>query len=138
MRTCVWCNSPLPEPEKKGHRRREFCNDRCKQHHYTWHKQMKHDADMLAEPYWKVAYSALVEHYKFIEKLLLDRVADLTKAQKYIGELEERVKYYRGKCEDMQTDYLARLKALGMSEKDIEDFKLYWEKHIQRTWDDPI
>ncbi len=50
MRTCVWCNGPLPEPPHRRHRRREFCSDICKQKHYLWHKKMKHDADMLAEP----------------------------------------------------------------------------------------
>ena len=70
MTTCIWCNAPLPEPLSRGYRRREFCKPpkTCKQQHYLWHKQMKQDAASLADPYWKAAYTVLVEQYKFLEQ----------------------------------------------------------------------
>src|SRR5712664_1686258 len=83
-RTCVWCGDPLPEPLAKGHRRQEFCKrpKNCRQQHYLWHKQMRHDADRLAEPFWRTAYAVLVEQYKFLEQRLRDRLVDLDEAQK--------------------------------------------------------
>jgi hypothetical protein len=127
-RTCVWCGDPLPEPEYRGHRRREFCKPpkTCKQQHYLWHKQMRRDADALADPYWRAAYAVLVEHYKLLEKLLQDRVADLEEAQRQIESLEESRQYHIRRYEDLQIDYVARLRALGMSEQDIEEFNTYW------------
>ncbi|GCF10874.1 hypothetical protein [Dictyobacter arantiisoli] len=129
MRTCVWCDKPLPEPQSKGHRRREFCSNQCKQRHYLWHKQMKHDADMIAEPYWKAAYSVLVERYKWIELRLQERISDLEEEQRRVDRLEEDKQYYIKRYEDLQIDYSARLKALGMSEQDIKEFDAYWTAH---------
>src|ERR1700730_7901453 len=127
-RTCVWCGDPLPEPEHRGHRRREFCKPprTCKQQHYLWHKKMKHAADALADPYWRRALSVLVEHYKFVERLLQDRVADLEEERKRADELEERLQYRDKRYEDLCIDYAARLRALGMSEREIEEFHKYW------------
>lgn len=45
---------------------------------------MKHDADQLAEPFWRMAYARLVEQYKYVERLLQERVSDLTEAQEEI------------------------------------------------------
>src|SRR5436305_10983555 len=101
MRTCVWCDAPLPEPPSKGHRRRQFCSDTCKQRHSIWHKQMKHDADSLADPYWRAAYGLLRERYKWVELRLQERLADLEEKQQWR-------EYYQKKLEDMQLDYTAR------------------------------
>lgn len=133
-RTCVWCGDPLPEPEHKGHRRREFCKPpkTCKQKHHMWHKQMKHDADVLAEPYWRTAYSNLVEQYKLLELRLQERISDLEEQRRQNDTLEKSMHYYRRKYEDLQLDYVARLRALGMSEQDIEEFHAYWREQSER------
>jgi hypothetical protein len=134
MRTCVWCDAPLPEPEHKGHRRREFCPPpkTCKQQHYLWHKKMKQDTANLAEPYWRIAYAALVEQFKLLERLLQERLIDLEEERKRTDQLEERIQYYQKRYEALQADYAARLKALGMSEQDIRDFNMYWQAHLEK------
>jgi hypothetical protein len=132
MRTCVWCDKPLPEPIHKGHRRREFCDNRCKQQHYLWHRQMKHDAEMLVDPYWRAVYSVLVEQYKLLELRLQERIADLEEERKRTDMLEERLQYLTQRHEDLQADYAARLRALGMSEQDIKDFAMYWQARSTR------
>ena len=133
MRTCVWCDAPLPEPEHKGHRQREFCPPpkTCKQQHYLWHKKMKQDATNLAEPYWRIAYAALVEQFKLLERLLQERLIDLEEERKRTDQLEERIQYYQRRDEALQADYAARLKALGMSEQNIKDFNKYWQAHLE-------
>jgi hypothetical protein len=126
MRTCVWCDKPLPEP-MKGHRRREFCNNICKQQHYLWHKKMRHDADALAEPYWQAAYLALVERYKWLEKMVQARLSDME-------ELDKEIHYYKKYAADLQIDYVARLRGLGISEEQIEEFDEYWKKQLEEQW----
>jgi len=135
VRTCVWCGDPLPETEQKGHRRREFCKPpkTCKQRHYLWHKQMKHDAEALADPYWRAAYGVLIEHYKLLELRLKDRIADLEEEQKRTDLLEERVQYYLRRYEDIQIDFVARLRALGINEQDIKDFETYWQEQLKKS-----
>jgi hypothetical protein len=88
---------------------------------------MKEDTTKLAEPYWRTAYMLLAEHYKLLEQMLQARVANLTEAQKRTEELEEHVKFHKDRYEALQADYVARLKALGMSQKDIEEFDTYWK-----------
>lgn len=131
MRMCVWCDKPLPESTTKGHRRREFCSNSCKQHHYLWHKQMRHDAGMLAEPYWRIAYGMLVKEYKTLELRLQDRISDLTEERKQTDASEESVQYYKKRYEDLQADYAARLRGLGMTENDVNDFDAYWKAHTK-------
>src|SRR5690349_5420193 len=117
MRTCVWCGEPLPEQQYKGHRRREFCPapKSCKQQHYLWHKKMRHDANMLVEPYWKAAYGVLVEQYKLLELRLQDRLNDLEEEHRRTDRAEESMRYYQQRYDDLIVDFLARLRALGMS-----------------------
>ncbi len=116
-RTCIWCGDPLPEPEHKGHRRREFCKPpkHCKQRYYLWHTQMKRDADALAEPYWRAAYAGLVERYMWLELRLQERITDLEEEQKRTDELEERLQYHIERYEDLCLEYAARLRALGVT-----------------------
>jgi acetoin utilization deacetylase AcuC-like enzyme len=113
----------------KGHRRREFCPrpKNCKQQHYLWHKRMKRDADTLTDPFWKGAYSLLVEQYKRLELLLQARMVDLEKERMRSDTLEVHAEYYLRRYEDLQIDCVAKLKALGMSEQDIQDFETYWQ-----------
>jgi hypothetical protein len=80
---------------------------------------MKHDADRLADPYWKAAYTLLVAQYQRIEGLLHDRVADLVEAQEYIERLQRMVEYRNEQLEALRIEYAARLKALGMHEQVI-------------------
>jgi chromosome segregation ATPase len=131
VRTCVWCDKPLPEPSQKGHRRREFCDDRCKQQHYLWHKQMKRDATSLAEPYWRDAYKALVDQYRWLEDRLQERLADLDKKNREIDELEKRVQYWQDHYEALVANHALQLKALGISEQDIHEFEAYWQAHTK-------
>ena len=138
MRTCVWCDGPLPEPQGKGHRRREFCCDSCKQKHYLWHKKMRHDADILEEPYWKIAYGELVRRYKWIEEKLQERINDLEKERKYTDSLEREVQQYMKKAEAIQADCAARMRAVGMSEEDISEFNTYWDEHTKHYWPDIV
>lgn len=123
MRRCVWCDKLLPESKFQGHRRREYCNNSCKQQMYLFHKKMKEDAERVADPYWHMAYNLLVERYKWVELRLQERLADLEEMQARIEKLEKL-------AEDLHIDYLARLKALGMSEQEIQEFEAYWQAHI--------
>jgi uncharacterized protein YfbU (UPF0304 family) len=123
----VWCDKPLPESAQKGHRRREFCNNACKQQHYLWYKQMKRDADALTEPFWRVAYQQLVERYKWLEDMVQARLKEMQ-------ELEERTQYYKRYAEDVQADYVARLRALGMSEDQVQEFDAYWKRLQEPPW----
>jgi hypothetical protein len=133
MRTCVWCDAPLPEPKHKGHRRREFCPPpkTCKQQHYLWHKKMKQDVVTVQEPYWRIAYVVLVDQYKTLEALLQARLSDLEAERKRNDELEGLLRHYILMYEELKVDYIARLKALGMSESDIKDFDTYWKRQIE-------
>jgi len=127
----VWCGKSLPESTNKGHRRREFCNNTCKQRHYLWHQQIRHDADALAEPYWRTAYLALVERYKWLEGMVQARLLDLEKERKYTDELEKLVDYYKQCAKDLQTDYVARLQGLGLNEEQIKEFDEYWKRQLE-------
>ena len=133
MRTCVWCDAPLPEPKYKGHRRREFCPPpkTCKQQHYLWHKKMRQDVSTLQEPYWRIAYIVLVEQYKALEILLRERLSDLEAERKRNDELEELTRCYIQMYEELKVDYTARLKVLGMSESDVKDFDTYWKRQAE-------
>jgi hypothetical protein len=117
-------NEPLPESPYKGHRRREYCDNKghCKQQMYLFHKKMKEDVERFADPYWHGAYLLLVERYKWMELRLQERVADAEKMQKRMEDMEKFI-------EDLRVDYLARLKALGMSEQEIQEFEVYWKAH---------
>ncbi len=126
-RTCVWCDAPLPEPKGKGHRRRDFCNNICKQKHYVWHKQMRHDVAKLEEPFWHNAYRVLVEQYKGLEHRLQITMDHLSKAIIDVEKLQESRKYHMDKLEKMRNDYHARMKAAGMSKQDINEFDDYWK-----------
>jgi hypothetical protein len=138
MRTCVWCDDPLPESPYRGHRRREFCKPpkTCKQQHYLWHKKMRNDANALAEPFWRTAYGVLVEQYKSLERLLQKRIIDLGEYEKRTDRLEGIVQYYENQLKALQIDYTARLKTLGMNEQDIEEFHAYWEKRLKPFYDE--
>jgi hypothetical protein len=114
MRRCVWCDAPLPAPAHKGHRRREYCDNkgRCKQQMYLFHKKMKEDAERLADPYWKLAYEQLVYRYTWVEERLL----------------EERLKRSERRSENDRLAFRAKLRALGMSDRDIQEFEDFWLK----------
>lgn len=133
VRTCVWCDAPLPEPEHKGHRRREFCNPpkTCKQQHYLWHKKMKEDAAKLSEPYWRTAYIALVEQFKALEQMLQTRNNELAEEREHADQLTKDRQYYKEQIETLRVDYIARLKALNLSEQDIKEFDEYWKRQIE-------
>jgi len=138
MRTCVWCDKPLPEPTHKGHRRREFCDDRCKQQHYLWHKKMRHDTDMLTETYWKAAYRGLVEQYQLLEKMLQKRNSELAEERERSDILAKGLEYYAQRCDDLQADYTARLRALGMNEQNIREYNDYWKEHTNALHHDEM
>lgn len=89
---------------------------------------MKHDADMLTEPYWKIAYGLLVKQYKLLERRLQGAFIELNEAQERANNLEEINQYLTERCEDLATDYAARLRALGVSEQDIQEFHEYWAR----------
>lgn len=88
---------------------------------------MRHDAGMLADPYWRVAYGVLVNQYKAVENLLQDRLSDLAEERKQTDASEESVQYYKKRYEDLHADYVARLRGLGMNENDVKDFDTYWK-----------
>ena len=121
MRTCVWCDAPRPSPPSCGPSTATVlqCYEAA-QRHSIWHKQMKRDADSLADPYWRAAYGLLRERYKWVELRLQERLADLDEKQQWR-------EYYQKKREDMQLDYIARLRALGMSDEDIAEFEAFWK-----------
>jgi DNA repair exonuclease SbcCD ATPase subunit len=143
MRTCVWCGAPLPEPQHKGHRRQEFCKrpKTCRQQFYEFHKKMREETAKLSDQYWRIAYGVLVGHYQALERLMQERLKDaekqqeeLEKKQKRIDSLTERMEYYQQqyeqKIEALRIDYYARLKALGISEQDLNEFNEYWKKQM--------
>ena len=134
MRRCVWCDAPLP-PAHKGHRRREYCDNkgRCKQQMYLFHKRMKQDAERLADPYWKLAYEQLVYRYRWVEARLQDRLKDMEEMQQQLERLEKFLERAEQKLKDCHIDFLARLKALGMSERDIREFEAYWATQMSDT-----
>ena len=119
-------DAPLPESKNKGHRRREYCDNKghCKQQMYLFHKKMKEDTERLADPFWKTAYGQLVERFKWVELHLQERLVDLEEKQRRIEKLEKAT-------EDLRIDYLARLKVLGMNDQDIQEFEAYWIAHTQ-------
>jgi hypothetical protein len=139
MRTCVWCNAPLPEPEHKGHRRREFCKPpkSCKQQHYRWHKHMRPDVATLTEPFWRGQYQALLTQYKELEQLMQARLADLAEERKRADEQEEKAKHWFAQCERMRIDYVARLNALGISCEEVKAFESYWCRE-EKAWYDIV
>ncbi len=92
---------------------------------------MKHDADALADPAWRAAYSVLVEQFKLLELRLQERLIDLEEARKRTDKLEKQVQHYQEKIEALLIDYTARLKALNLSDQDIEEFHTYWKKQMK-------
>jgi len=135
MRTCVYCESPLPESTYKGHRRREYCNDACKNKNYREYKKTKHDIDKVAEPYWKEAYQLLVVKYKWLEDRLQERIKDASKSQDRIDDLEWLVNYYAKQHDNILIECEAKLKALGVSEEDIKEFDAYWKVQMDSRSD---
>ena len=92
---------------------------------------MKHDVDAITDPYWRGAYTMLVERFKLLEQMLQDRVRDLEKERAYTDQLEQSLQHCRDRFEAIQADYAARLKALGMSDQDIRDFDAYWKAQLK-------
>ncbi len=88
---------------------------------------MKHDANALAEPYFRAAYQTLIERYKCLEEMVHTRLLDMEK-------LEKQVKYYKKCIEDLHTDYVARLRGLNMSENQIKEFDEYWKQQMEKSW----
>lgn len=86
---------------------------------------------MLTEPYWRAAYTVLVEHYKLLELRLQECLTDLTEERKRTDKLEALLQYYQGRDETLHLDYLARLKALGLSDQDIQEFHAYWKAQTE-------
>jgi len=80
MKLCRECYAVLPEPSEKGHRRRKFCNDACKQRFYRKHrserKQLQHT------PFWQ-------EQAEFWRSRCDELQAKLDKEQKYGDTLEK-------------------------------------------------
>lgn len=131
-RMCVWCGDPLPEPEHQGHRRREFCKPpkRCRQKHHLWHKAIQKNAETLTDPAWHAAYDVLLAQYQFLESRFQQQLDELTRKRMHVDTLEELLRYYQERYEAIQVDYVARLKATGMSKEDISEFEAYWQAHL--------
>lgn len=128
MRRCVWCDAPLPEPKSKGHRRREYCDNKghCKQQMYLFHKRMKEDAEGLADPFWKLAYEQLVYRYTWLEERLQDHLADMEEMQQQIERLEKLLKWSERRNKDDRLAFRAKLRALGLADRDIREFEEFW------------
>lgn len=128
MRKCIWCDAPLPSPKSPGHRRREYCDNKghCKQQMYLFHKKMKEDADLIREPYWKMAYEALLNRYLLLEERLQDRLKDMEKMQGQIERLERLLKRSQEQNEDDRLAFRAKLRALGLDDRDIREFEQFW------------
>jgi len=142
---CAYCGSPLPKSTRKGGRKKEFCNDACKNRRYRQYKQEKRDADMIEDPIWEKKYNELYAFcvqsgikFKEIAEKLKER---LIESEKENEELRDGKKYYRNLYEELRDDYEARMKEQGFSKKQIEEFRTYWEKqqgagpaHMERLY----
>ncbi len=102
---------------------------------YLFHKKMKEDAEKIADPFWKMAYGELVERYKWLEQRVQERLKDMEEMHQQIERLERLLERSESRNEDDRIDYLARLSALGMSERDIREFEEYWTKRAQEESD---
>lgn len=129
-RRCIWCGDPLPAQEQKGHRRREFCKPpkRCRQKHHLWHKAIQKKVDAQLDPSWHAAYNVLQAQYQWLESRFQEQAEELTRQRALADTFEELLRYSQDRYEALHVDYVARLKALGMSAKDIEEFNAYWRE----------
>jgi DNA-binding transcriptional regulator GbsR (MarR family) len=124
------CDAPLPPPKSPGHRRREYCDNKgqYKQQMYLFHKKMKEDVDLLKEPYWKMAYEMLLNRYLLLEERLQDCLKDMEGMQQQIERLEQLLKRSQERNEDERLAFRAKLRALGLDDRDIRGFEEYWLK----------
>jgi hypothetical protein len=129
---CTYCDSPLPKSARKGGRKREFCNDACKNKHYRWHKQVKHDVGMLEEPKWKSEHDkkqlALLQFASKTRDEIQKRDEMLKEGEKENEGLRESKDYWHKLYDELRDDYKARMKAQGFSEAQIEEFNEFWYK----------
>lgn len=129
---CAYCGSLLPKSTIKGGRKREFCNDACKNRRYRQYKQEKREADMLEDPIWEKKYRELYvafvqfgtktkEHVQKLEERLKE-------SEKENEELRESRDYRKRLYENLRDDYEVRMKAQGFSKEQIEEFNTYWQE----------
>jgi hypothetical protein len=123
---CGYCDKALAKSAHKGGRKREFCNDACKNKHYRWYKQVKRDADMIEEPMWQAKYGELYTYCLQLGEKMKKSVQRLGESQKDIDSLTASRDFWRQRYKDLRVDYAARMKALGISEDAIKEFNEYW------------
>jgi|SRR5579859_3470351 len=128
MGRCANCYEPLPLPTRRGGRRQKFCNQACEQQFYRRHKKAAKEVDAHLQRLFKMSFKVLEEMHDTAR-------AQLDEERAHVDLLESLLTIYRRRDEEMVADYLARLKALGMSEEQIKDFHHYWRDHTGRIID---
>ncbi|HEX3643186.1 MAG TPA: hypothetical protein VHV10_18010 [Ktedonobacteraceae bacterium] len=88
---------------------------------------------MLAEPYWRHAYRVLRGQYEMLEFRLQGYLKDDEERVSYLDARERSIKHLYKRCQEMRVDYVARLKALGVSENDIKEFDVYWKEQMDES-----
>ena len=106
---------------------------------------MKRDTEKLSDTYWKEAYKELVKEYKKLEKELQTekewhKIEDEKRKtwnerdMEYMRVMEDSMEYHRKRYERMQISCAAKLKHMGMSEKDIVEFNTYWTETMSNIY----
>jgi len=91
------------------------------------------DADL--QPLFKMSFDMVKEMLDETEADLAHERATLARERELVDLLEWLLARYRSRDEEMRADYLARLKALGMSDEQIKEFHEYWRDHTERIFD---
>jgi hypothetical protein len=124
--------SPLPESTRKGGRKKEFCNDACKNRRYRQYKQEKRDADMIEDPIWEKKYRELYVYCVKLEdktKEVVQKLKErLRESERDNDGLRSSRDYYRDLYDSLRDDYEARMREQGFSKEQIEEFRNFWEK----------
>jgi hypothetical protein len=115
----------LPEPADAGHRKRKFCNDACKQRYYRRHKRIARIVGAPFEPIFQASWELLNQQY---ERAL----SELAEEREQGDILRSMLRYYIQRDEEMQVDYQARLKGLGMSDEQIKKYNELWKDQHER------
>jgi hypothetical protein len=95
---------------------------------------MKQDTENLTGPFWHSAFMHIAKQYNEYKEHIKEWKVKHEERDEYtahrIEYLEEHVVYLKKQNEDLQADYVVRLKAIGMNDQDIKEFDEHW-KHLE-------
>jgi chromosome segregation ATPase len=92
---------------------------------------MKQDTENLTGPFWHSAFMHIAKQQNEFKEHIKEWKARHEERDEYMAQhiesLEEHIVYLKKKYEDLQINYVERLKSVGMKDQDIKEFNEHWK-----------